>query len=215
MAAPLVAKLHAALAPTRSATPTSAGDLAALFAELDAFVANRMAELKVPGVAIGVIAGDQEHAMGFGVTNVDHPLPVDTDTLFQIGSTTKTFTGTALMRLVEQGRLDLEAPVQSSLPTSASPTARFRQHVRLRHLVTHTAGWYDNFPQETGDGDDALARAVAGMAELPQYTARQVLQLQQRGAQPGRASDRGHRQTTKPLSPSCPAATRARAPPSS
>ena len=126
VAAPLVAKLHAALAPTRSATPTSAGDLAALFAELDAFVANRMAELKVPGVAIGVIAGDQEHAQGFGVTNVDHPLPVDTDTLFQIGSTTKTFTGTALMRLVEQGRLDLEAPVQSSLPTSASPTARFR-----------------------------------------------------------------------------------------
>ena len=91
VAAPLVAKLHAALAPTRSATPTSAGDLAALFAELDAFVANRMAELKVPGVAIGVIAGDQEHAQGFGVTNVDHPLPVDTDTLFQIGSTTKTF----------------------------------------------------------------------------------------------------------------------------
>ena len=115
VAAPLVAKLHAASAPTRSATPTPAGDLAALFAELDAFVANRMAELKVPGVAIGVIAGDREHAMGFGVTNVDHPLPVDTDTLFQIGSTTKTFTGTAIMRLVEQGRLDLEAPVRSYL----------------------------------------------------------------------------------------------------
>ena len=87
-----------------------------LFAELDDFVVNRMAELKIPGVAIGVIAGDREHATGFGVTNVDHPLPVDTDTLFQIGSTTKTFTGTTIMRLVEQGKLDLEAPVRTYLP---------------------------------------------------------------------------------------------------
>jgi hypothetical protein len=46
-----------------------------------------MAELKRPGVALGVIAGGREYAAGFGVTNVDHPLPVTTNTLFQIGST--------------------------------------------------------------------------------------------------------------------------------
>ena len=139
-----------------------------LFAELDEFVVTRMAELKIPGVAIGVIAGDREHAAGFGVTNVDHPLPVDADTLFQIGSTTKTFTGTAIMRLVEQGKLDLEAPVRTYLPDFRVADPEVSEEVRLRHLVTHTAGWYGDDFTETGDGDDALARYVAGMADLPQ-----------------------------------------------
>jgi CubicO group peptidase (beta-lactamase class C family) len=127
-----------------------------------------MAELKVPGVAIGVIAGDQEHAMGFGVTNVEHPLPVDTETLFQIGSTTKTFTGTTVMRLVEQGTLDLEAPVRTYLPDFRVADPAVSRQVRLRHLLTHTAGWQDPGFLETGDGDDALARFVASMADLPQ-----------------------------------------------
>ena len=98
------------------ATPAAGGDPDALFAELDAYLTQRMAELKVPGVAVGVIAGDREHTAGFGVTNLDHPLPVDADTLFQIGSTTKTFTATAIMRLVEQDKLDLEAAVRTYLP---------------------------------------------------------------------------------------------------
>ncbi|MDQ3655230.1 MAG: beta-lactamase family protein, partial [Chloroflexota bacterium] len=97
------------------ATPVTA-DREALFAELGAFVERRMAELKVPGVLLGIVAGDGEHAAGFGVTNLDHPLPVDTDTLFQIGSTTKTVTATATMRLVDRGELDLEAPVRQYLP---------------------------------------------------------------------------------------------------
>ena len=167
-AVPLVANLHAPSALAGPDTPTAGADPDALFAELDQLVVTRMAALKIPGVAIGVIAGDREHAAGFGVTNVDHPLPVDADTLFQIGSTTKTFTGTALMRLVEQGTLDLEAPVRTYLPDFHVADAGVSDGVRLRHLVTHTAGWYDPALQETGDGDDALARFVAGMADRPQ-----------------------------------------------
>jgi CubicO group peptidase (beta-lactamase class C family) len=151
-----------------TATPGAGADLAALFSELDDFVAKRMTALKIPGVAIGVIAGEQEHASGFGVTNVDHPLPVDPDTLFQIGSTTKTFTGTTVMRLVEQGTLDLEAPVHAYLPDFRVADPRVSAAVRVRHLVTHTAGWQDPDFVETGDGDDALARFVDGMADLPQ-----------------------------------------------
>ena len=149
-------------------TPTAGSDLDTRFAELDAFVARRMAELKIPGAAIGIIVGNREHAAGFGVTSVDHPLPVDAETLFQIGSTTKTVTATALMRLIEQGRLDLEAPVQTYLPEFHVADAGVSEEVRLRHLVTHTVGWLDGAATETGDGDDALARLVSGMAELPQ-----------------------------------------------
>jgi CubicO group peptidase (beta-lactamase class C family) len=51
-------------------------------------------------VAVGVWWRGREHLRGFGVTNVRHPLPVDAHTQFRIGSTTKTFTATAMMRLV-------------------------------------------------------------------------------------------------------------------
>lgn len=166
--APLINRLHTAPALAGLATPVATGDLDALFAELDAFVVHRMAALKIPGVAIGVIASGREHAAGFGITNVDHPLPVDPDTCFQIGSTTKTFTGTAVMRLVEQGKLALEAPARTSLPNVRVADPEVSEAVRLRHLVTHTAGWYDAALQETGDGDDVLARFVAGMADRPQ-----------------------------------------------
>jgi CubicO group peptidase (beta-lactamase class C family) len=168
VALPVGREVDAASAIAELATPIAGDELDALFAELDDFVAHRMAELKIPGVAIGVIAGDQEHAAGFGVTNVDHPLPVDPDTLFQIGSTTKTFTGTTVMRLVEQGTLDLEAPVGTYLPDFRVADPAVSQQVRLRHLLTHTAGWQDPSFVETGDGDDALARFVDGMADLPQ-----------------------------------------------
>lgn len=150
------------------ASPVAQAGAAELFAALDDFVTMRMAELQVPGVAIGVIVGQQEHAAGFGVTNVDHPLPVDADTLFQIGSTGKTFTATALMRLVEQGKLDLDAPVRDYLPGFRVADEDVSREVLLRHLVTHTAGWFGDDLTDTGDGDDALEKYVEGMADLPQ-----------------------------------------------
>jgi CubicO group peptidase (beta-lactamase class C family) len=167
--APIVGGRAAAM-PAGIATPIAGADLDAAFAKFDDLIVERMAELKIPGVAVGVIVGEREHAKGFGVTNVDHPLPVATDTLFQIGSTTKTYTGTAIMRLIEQGKLELEAPVRIYLPDFRVADPVVSREVRLRHLVTHTAGWYDRSFQETGDGDDALACFVAGMADLPQVT---------------------------------------------
>ena len=67
------------------------------------FIRIEMRRLAVPGVAAGVIHDGEWYTGGFGVTNVDHPLPVEPSTLFQIGSTSKTFTATALMSLVEAG----------------------------------------------------------------------------------------------------------------
>src|SRR5262249_20668828 len=82
------------------------------FRELDEVVRAAMAEAGVPGAAIGVLYRGEEDVSGYGVTNADYPQPVDRGTLFQIGSVTKTFTMAAAMRLVEQGRLDLDAPIR-------------------------------------------------------------------------------------------------------
>ena len=84
-------------------------DASRLFAELDARIEAGMTAYGIPGVAVGVLYGGREYLKGYGVTNAEHPRAVDPDTLFRVGSTTKTFTGTAVMRLVEQGKLDLNA----------------------------------------------------------------------------------------------------------
>jgi CubicO group peptidase (beta-lactamase class C family) len=149
---------------------TGLSEAADRFAELREQVVAAMREYGVPGVALGIIAGDEEFIAGFGITNVEHPLAVNADTLFQIGSTTKTITGTVVMRLVEQGRLDLDTPVRRYVPELALQAVAVAEQVTLRHLLSHTAGWVGDFFPDTGSGDDALARAVAALADVPQLT---------------------------------------------
>ena len=138
------------------------------FQQLSDFVVSEMRRLSVPGVAVGLIHDGGEHLAGFGVTSVENPLPVTADTLFQIGSTTKTLTGTIVMRLVEQGLIDLDAPVKHYLPDLTLQDKEAQTTVTTRHLLTHMGGWLGDFFRETGSGDDAVARYVAEMAGLPQ-----------------------------------------------
>jgi len=133
-------------------------------------VHDAMRRFHVPGVAVGVVHAGEETIHTFGVTSIDNPLPIQPDTLFQIGSITKTFTATALMRLVEQGKVDLEAPVRRYLPDFRLRDEEVAQQVTVRHLVTHTAGWVGDDFTDTGPGDDALARYVDNLVELPQLT---------------------------------------------
>jgi CubicO group peptidase (beta-lactamase class C family) len=150
-------------------SPASAG-VGAAFRELDAKIRAGMARYDIPGVAVGVLHRGREFVRGYGVTDVNHPVPVDGDTVFRVASTTKTFTGTAAMRLVERGQLDLDASVRRYLPdfTTSDPSVAAR--VTVRQLLNHTAGWLGEDFEDTGQGDDALARYVAGVARLPQLT---------------------------------------------
>lgn len=135
---------------------------------LGEFVAQVMKAKGVPGVAVGILHQGETATAGFGVTNVDHPLPVTDETIFQIGSITKTFTGTAIMRLVEMGKLDLDATVRTYLPDFKVADEAAASQVTIRHLLTHMSGWEGDFFHDTGMGDDALSRYVADMANLEQ-----------------------------------------------
>ena len=126
--------------------------------------------LGVPGVAVGVVHEGVEHYAFAGVTSIDNPLPVDEHTLFQFGSTGKTFTGTAIMRLVEQGKLDLDAPVRQYLPDFRLKDEAAAEKVTVLQLLNHTAGWEGDLMEDTGPGDDALAKYVDLVAELEQVT---------------------------------------------
>jgi CubicO group peptidase (beta-lactamase class C family) len=138
------------------------------FDRLSAFVAAKIEEYGIPGVAFGVLADGAVRTGALGVTNVDHPLPVTPDTLFQVGSISKTFTGTAVMRLVDEDRLDLHAPVRRYIPEFRVKDAAASRGATVFHLLTHMGGWEGDVFEDTGQGDDALAVYVAEMAEVEQ-----------------------------------------------
>jgi len=129
-----------------------------------------MEELSVPGVSIGVLFDGEEETAGLGVTSVENPLDVTPDTLFQIGSIGKTFTASALMRLVERGDVDLDASVRTYLRDFRLQDEDAAARVTVRQLLTHTGGWLGDYFDDFGWGDDALARMVERVGELPQLT---------------------------------------------
>jgi len=142
----------------------------ARFDDVCAAVEEAIAESDTPGVAVGLLEDGEEHVRGFGVTSVENPLEVTPETLFQIGSITKTFTGTVAMILVERGELELDAPVRTYLPELRLLDEEAAAKATMRHLLTHTAGWVGDYFDDHGSGDDALARIVASLSELPQLT---------------------------------------------
>src|SRR6266508_2102965 len=150
-------------ASSQSAAPPAfaPGRSERLFRELDERIRTGMVKYGIPGVAVAVLYRGAEYVRGYGVTNVDYPVPVDGDTVFRIGSTTKTFTGTTVMRLVEQGRLALDAPVRSYLPDFHTSDPSVAARVTVRQLLNHTAGWLGDYLEDTGEGDDATARYAA------------------------------------------------------
>ena len=124
----------------------------------------------MPGAAIGVEHEGTQETAGFGVTSIADPLEVDADTLFQIGSITKTVTATLVMQLVEQGELDLDAPVRDYLPGLRLAEEDVAARVTMRHLLTHTGGWFGDHFADPSRGDDALELIVSELDELPQMT---------------------------------------------
>lgn len=142
----------------------------ALFRELDERIESAMARYHVPGVAVGVFYEGREYVRGYGTTNVERPAAVGGDTLFRIGSVTKTFTGTAMMRLVEKGKVRLDAPVRAYLPSLQLADASVAGRVTVRQLLNHSAGWLGDDYASYGSGNDALASYVAGMRWLQQLT---------------------------------------------
>ena len=138
------------------------------FVTITRLIRREMKRLQVPGVAIGIYHKGNEYAAGFGVTSVEHPLPVTVDTLFQTGSISKTFTGTVIMMLVEQGRVDLDAPVKRYIQDFMVKDKRVTEKVTVRQLLTHMGGWVGDYFNDFGNGDEALAKMVKDIATLPQ-----------------------------------------------
>jgi len=149
-----------------AAPPPSPPDHRAV--QIESLVTAKMAEYRVPGVALGIIKDRQLFIRGFGVTNVDDPTPILSNTIFTIASISKTMTATAVMKLVEQGKADLKAPVQKYVPDFRVADAAVTREVTLWHLLTHTPGWEGQLSSQDR-GNDALAHfANTVLSDVPQ-----------------------------------------------
>jgi CubicO group peptidase (beta-lactamase class C family) len=150
-----------------NASPRAQAPADARFDALAALAESRMREHGVPGLALGIIHDGNITVRGLGVTNIEDPLPVTPHTVFPIASISKTFAATAAQRLVEQGKLDLRAPVRKYLPEFRVRDENVSRSVTVWHLLTHTGGWEG---QVSGPerGEDTLRNFVASITDLMQ-----------------------------------------------
>jgi CubicO group peptidase (beta-lactamase class C family) len=137
---------------------------------LDDVVGEAMAEWRIPGVTVAILHDGEVETHGYGVISLETDYPTRPDTLFQVGSNSKVFTATLVMRLVEAGLLDLDAPIGAYLPDLALADTEALRRITLRQLLSHTSGLEGDRFEDTGEGDDALTRYVAGAADWAQET---------------------------------------------
>jgi CubicO group peptidase (beta-lactamase class C family) len=121
-------------------------------------------EHKVPGAALGVLHDGEIAAVAAGVVNLRTGVEATSDTVFQIGSQGKMWTATVLMQLVDEGLVDIDAPVRTYLPEFAVADAEVSSSVTLRHLLSHTSGIDGDHFADFGRGDDCLQRYVESCA---------------------------------------------------
>jgi CubicO group peptidase (beta-lactamase class C family) len=135
-------------------------------AQLDAFMREQMAKQSIPGAQVVVMKDGKVLAdRSYGVANIELSVPVTAKTVFPVASVTKTFTGTAVMSLVEQGKFSLDDDVRKLLPELPEAWTG----VNVRQLLGHTSGLPDVIVNPfTGTWlGDTRADALKKLAELP------------------------------------------------
>ncbi|OMD48662.1 hypothetical protein BSK51_22155 [Paenibacillus odorifer] len=131
-----------ALTLTQTEAPANLDDTESLTTFVDGIMEKDMNRLQIPGAVISIVKDDKIIlAKGYGSSNLEAAAPVDpTTSMFRIASTTKLFTWTAVMQLVEQGKIDLDTDINTYLKSVKIP-ATYPEPITMRHLMTHTAGF--------------------------------------------------------------------------
>jgi CubicO group peptidase (beta-lactamase class C family) len=118
--------------------------------KVDALVRAEMQRQRIPGLSLGVYRdGKIAKAEGYGLADLEWDAAVKPDTLFQSGSVGKQFTATAIMMLVEQGKVGLDDSIQKYFPGSPESW----KNIRVRNLLTHTSGLAEYESEQRGKAD--------------------------------------------------------------
>jgi len=115
-----------------------------LTAQIDAMIEETMARIALPGFALAVVKdGEVAYAQGYGVTSLDGGAPVTDQTIFQWAESTMALTAMAVMQLVEEGKLDLDAPVTDYVPYFKLADERYKA-ITVGQLLAHSSGIPDS-----------------------------------------------------------------------
>ncbi|WP_332861961.1 serine hydrolase [Janthinobacterium svalbardensis] len=123
-------------APSSVPAVVPAPALAARLADFDGWVARRMGTQRIPGVTVGFSQGEVEWVKGYGYADLENRVPATASSSYRLASVTKPMTAVAILQLVEQGKIDLDAPVQTYVPYF--PVKPFP--VTVRQLLGHLGG---------------------------------------------------------------------------
>lgn len=134
-------------------TPVQAHS-AVKFEEVDSIMSKLMDMYSVPGAAIALVQNDKVvYSKGYGLRDVHTKDPVTENTVFAIGSVTKSFTALAVMQLVEQGKIDLDTPVIKYVPDFKLADPDLTKTLTVRQIISHSSGlpraddlWYQHVP---------------------------------------------------------------------
>ena len=136
----LILNAVAIAAPFAARAQNSSSADNALSAKVDVYVNGEMRAEKIPGMALAIVRdGKMVKAQGYGLANIELDVPVKPETIFQTGSVGKQFTATAVMMLVEDGKIRLDDPVGKYLPRTPASWNK----ITVRSLLTHTSGIAD------------------------------------------------------------------------
>lgn len=130
-----------------------------------------LVDAHVPAASVGILAGGEIFTAAAGILNKNTGVEADEDSVFQIGSITKTWTATLIMQLVDEGLLDLDAPVRSVVPEFAIADDASASTITTRQLLSHVSGFEGDLFNDTGVGDDAVEKYLATIADAPQLFA--------------------------------------------
>jgi len=136
--------------------------------DLDAKLKGASVKYRVPGASIAVFAGETLHEAAAGILNVETGVEATTQSLFHIASITKPMTTTLAMQFVDDGKLDLDAPVRRYLPEFRVASREASERVSVRQLLCHASGIDGDFFIETTRGEDRVAKLVEAGHILPQ-----------------------------------------------
>ncbi|HEX6468860.1 MAG TPA: serine hydrolase domain-containing protein [Streptosporangiaceae bacterium] len=135
---------------------------------LDGRLPSLLRKYGVPGAAWAVLRGDEVVDGAAGLLSKATEVEATTDSVFQIGSITKLWTGTLVMQLVDDGKVDLDAPVRDYLPAFRIADEGAAERITVRQLLSHTAGFEGDIFTDTGAGDDCLEKYVATLSGVSQ-----------------------------------------------
>jgi CubicO group peptidase (beta-lactamase class C family) len=136
-------------------------------ARIQARVYELIQEYRIPSASMGILRDGEITDFAVGIRDLSTEEPVTTDTIYQCGSMTKTWTALAFMQLVDEGKVGLDQPVLACLPGFKVADPEVVARVTPRHLLNHTNGIEEAFG-DPGEGEDVYERMVQNIVDAPQ-----------------------------------------------